>query len=82
MNRFMAGTLWILLYLVVVLAPLFLMMVSPTPPGRSFWVEFSVALGFVGLTQIGVQFVLIARYRKAQCRTVSTSSYSTTARSP
>jgi len=60
----MAGTLWILLYLVVVLAPLFLMMVSPTPPGRSFWVEFSVALGFVGLTQIGVQFLLIARYRR------------------
>ncbi|MBS3933678.1 MAG: ferric reductase-like transmembrane domain-containing protein [Truepera sp.] len=64
MNRFMAGTLWILLYLVVVLAPLFLMMIRPTPPGRSFWVEFSIALGFVGLTQIAVQFLLIARYRR------------------
>jgi predicted ferric reductase len=64
MNRFMAGLFWIVLYLVVVLTPLFLMMIPPTPPGRSFWVELSIALGFVGLTQIGVQFLLIARYQK------------------
>ncbi|MFO7581923.1 ferric reductase-like transmembrane domain-containing protein [Guyparkeria sp.] len=64
MNRFIAGIFWILLYLVAVLAPMFIMMIRPTPPGRSFWVEFSIALGFVGLTQMGVQFLLIARYRK------------------
>jgi predicted ferric reductase len=63
MNRFIAGIFWIVLYLVVVLAPMFIMMIAPTPPGRSFWVEFSIALGFVGLTQMGVQFLLIARYR-------------------
>jgi len=64
MNRFLAGGFWILLYLVVVLAPMFLMMIQPTPPGRDFWVEFSLALGFVGLTQMAVQFLLIARYRR------------------
>lgn len=48
MNRFMAGIFWILLYLVVVIAPMFIMMVSPTPPGRSFWVEFSIALASSG----------------------------------
>ncbi len=64
MNRFLAGGFWILLYLVVVLAPMFLMMVRPTPPGRDFWVEFSIALGFVGVTQMAVQFLLIARYRR------------------
>ena len=51
------------MYLFVVLAPVLLMLVPPVPTGRSFWVELSVALGFVGLTQIGVQFVLIARFQ-------------------
>lgn len=64
MHRFLAGASWILLYLVVVLAPMFLMMIRPTPPGRDVWVEFSIALGFVGLTQMAVQFLLIARYRR------------------
>ena len=63
MQRYIAGTFWITLYLVVVLTPMFLMLVRPTPAGRDFWIEFSVALGFVGLTQMAVQFVLIARYR-------------------
>jgi predicted ferric reductase len=46
-----------------VLAPIALMLVPPVPTGRSFWMELSVALGFVGLTQIGIQFVLIARFK-------------------
>lgn len=62
-RRTLSGFLWIALYLVVVMAPIGLMLVPPVPTGRSFWVEASVALGFVGLTQIGVQFVLIARFR-------------------
>ena len=63
MNRTISGFLWLGLYLFVVLAPIGLMLVPPVPTGRSFWVEFSVALGFVGLTQIGIQFVLIARFK-------------------
>jgi predicted ferric reductase len=52
------------MYLVVVLLPILLMLAAPVPSGRGFWLEFSVALGFVGLTQIAVQFVLIARFRR------------------
>ena len=63
MNRALAGFFWISLYLAVVLVPVFLMLVPPVPSGRGFWLEFSVALGFVGLTQIAVQFVLIARFK-------------------
>jgi predicted ferric reductase len=63
MSRTLSGVVWIGLYLLLVLAPILLMLVPPVPTGRSFWVEVSVALGFVGLTQIGVQFVLIARFR-------------------
>jgi predicted ferric reductase len=62
MNRTIAGVFWIALYLVVVLSPLFLMMIRPTPPERSFWVEVAIGLGFVGLVQIAVQFALIARF--------------------
>lgn len=63
MSRSLTGLLWIGLYLAVVLAPIGLMLLPPVPTGRAFWVELSVALGFVGLTQIGIQFVLIARFR-------------------
>ncbi len=63
MNRMIVGVFWIVLYLVVILSPLFILMAQPTPPARSFWVEFSLGLGFVGLIQISVQFALIARYK-------------------
>ena len=63
MRRSLLGAAWLSLYLFVVLAPLLLMLAPPLPTGRSFWVELSVALGFVGLTQIGIQFVLIARFQ-------------------
>ena len=64
MSRVTSGFFWISLYLLVVLVPVFLMLVPPAPSGRGFWLEFSVALGFVGLTQIAVQFVLIARFKR------------------
>jgi predicted ferric reductase len=64
MDRTIAGLFWLLLYLAVVLVPVFLMLVPPVPSGRPFWLEFSIALGFVGLTQIGLQFLLIARFKR------------------
>jgi predicted ferric reductase len=63
-DRTIGGLFWLLLYLAVVLVPVFLMLVPPVPSGRPFWLEFSIALGFVGLTQIGVQFLLIARFKR------------------
>ncbi len=64
MTRTIAGVAWIGLYLAVVLAPMFLMLLPPVPSGRRFLLELSVALGFVGLIQLAVQFVLIARFRR------------------
>lgn len=64
MNRAVAGVFWMVLYLVVVGAPVWLMLVPPVPSGRGFWVELSVGLGFAGLTQIAVQFILIARFKR------------------
>jgi predicted ferric reductase len=63
-NRTISGFFWIGLYLLIVLTPIFMMLVPPVPSGRGFWLELSVALGFVGLTQIAVQFILIARFKR------------------
>lgn len=63
MRRVIAGGFWLLLYLLIVLSPLVILMIAPAPPGRSFWEEVSLGLGFVGLVQISIQFALIARFR-------------------
>jgi predicted ferric reductase len=62
MRRIVYGTFWILAYLVLTLLPIFVMMVDMTRPGRDFWTEFSVALGFVGLAMMGLQFLMTARF--------------------
>lgn len=64
MRQLTLGAFWIAIYLLLVLAPLFVLLLGPTPPGRSFWREFSVALGFAGLAMMGMQFLLTARFRR------------------
>lgn len=59
---FLRSAFWIGVYLAVSMAPLFAMLIGPTPPGRGFWREFSVALGFVGLSVMGLQFFLTGRF--------------------
>lgn len=54
--------LWIAVYFLLLLAPLGLLFVAPQPSGREFWREFSVGLGFAGLSLIGLQFLLPARF--------------------
>jgi len=55
------GTLGIVLYLVLALAPLGFMLVGERPMGREFVRELSVALGFVGISVMALQFVVTAR---------------------
>ena len=64
MRQVTTGAFWVGVYLVLVLGPLFVLLIGPTPPGRDFWREFSVALGFVGLAMMGMQFLLTARFRR------------------
>ena len=63
MRNALSGLVWVLLYLFFCLAPLLLVVGQNRPPGRTFLVEFSVALGFVGLSILALQFVLIARFK-------------------
>jgi predicted ferric reductase len=58
-------TLWIGIYLVLVLAPLAVLLVGPMPPGTEFLWDFSMALGFAGMAMMGVQFALTARFKRA-----------------
>lgn len=51
-----------LLYLVVVLTPLVVALTADRPPGRGFWLDFSVGLGFVGLSLMGLQFAVVGRF--------------------
>ena len=57
------ASLWLLLYLFFVLAPLFALLLGTHPPARDFWTEFSVALGYAALAMMGLQFALTARFR-------------------
>jgi len=64
LKRVFQGVFWIALYLLLTLAPLFVLKIGPTPEGRGFWREFSVALGFSGLAMVMLQFILTARFRR------------------
>ena len=59
----MRGTVWVIVYLLFILAPLFALLLGTLPPPRDFWTEFSVALGYAGLAMMGLQFGLTARFR-------------------
>ncbi|MBN1876162.1 MAG: ferric reductase-like transmembrane domain-containing protein [Anaerolineae bacterium] len=53
--------LWIVVYFILILAPLVILLLAPRPAGRTFWRELSVAFGFVGLALMGLQFIPTAR---------------------
>ena len=54
---------WVLAYLGVVVAPLVFAAIGATRPEHGFVTNFSVALGFVGLTMMGLEFALVARFK-------------------
>lgn len=56
---------WIGLYLLVIVTPLGVVLLDDAPPGRGFVIDFSVALGFVGLALMGLEFALCARFKAA-----------------
>lgn len=63
MSVVVRGIGWFALYVAVAVVPLVFAVIGPVEGGRGFWVEFSVALGFVGMSMLGAQFALVARFR-------------------
>ncbi len=56
---------WIGIYLLLVSAPFIVLLTGEMPPGRAFWWDFSMGLGFAAVAMLGVQFALTARFRRA-----------------
>lgn len=53
----------VIAYLGAVLAPLVFAAISAGDHYHGFWTNFSVALGFVGLAMMGLEFALVARFK-------------------
>lgn len=53
---------WAAVYLLVALAPLFVVLIGERPEHRGFWIEFGVAIGFVSLAMMAMQSILTARF--------------------
>jgi predicted ferric reductase len=65
MNRTVSGAIWLTIYLGIVLAPVAVLLLAPTPAGGGFLWDLSMGLGFAGITMMAVQFVLTARFKRA-----------------
>lgn len=57
---------WATFYFGLILAPmLVLLFIGERAPGRGFWLDLSMGLGFAGMGMIAAQFALTARFRRA-----------------
>jgi predicted ferric reductase len=63
MNRHALGALWVTAYVLTVSTPLLIMTIRPVPAARPFLVEAAIALGFVAVIMMAIQFVLIGRFQ-------------------
>jgi predicted ferric reductase len=62
------GPVLVGLYLLLAVVPLPLAAVGASAPGRGFWIEFGVGLGFIALSMMGIQFALTARFQSLSSR--------------
>ena len=60
MRQVAGGILWVGLFVGICVAPLVFALIGTARAGQGFWTDFSVALGFVGLALLGIQFALVA----------------------
>jgi predicted ferric reductase len=57
---------WIGAYLFITLLPLLILLIYPPLTGGGFWTDFSVALGFIALAMMALQFALTARINRVE----------------
>jgi len=63
MRAVVRGIAWLGILIGICVAPLAFALISTNRPGLGFWTDFSVALGFVGLALMGIDFALVARVK-------------------
>lgn len=64
-NHWAKAGLWVALYLAMAAFPLLVLLSGHLPKGGGFWWDFAMAVGFGGLSLLGLQSVLTARFRWA-----------------
>ncbi len=57
------GILWLFIYVLLALIPMIIAVAGEIPEYRTFWIEFGVALGFIGLSMFALQFIFSGRIR-------------------
>ncbi|RUR73924.1 oxidoreductase [Chlorogloeopsis fritschii PCC 6912] len=57
---------WIGAYLFITLLPLLILLIYPPLTGGGVWTDFSVALGFIALAMMALQFALTARINRVE----------------
>jgi predicted ferric reductase len=60
-----SASLWLFIYLALILAPVLVLLLEPTPRAGGFWWDFALALGYAALAMMGLQFWLTARFKRA-----------------
>ncbi len=55
---------WLAVFCGAIIFPTLLFLSGDTPPGRPFWIEFGVMLGFAMLMTLSIQFLLTSRFRR------------------
>ena len=58
------GLFWLFIYILLCLVPIGIAIAGELPEFRSFWIEFGVALGFVGLSMFALQFLFSGRFKR------------------
>lgn len=61
---FRNGLLWLIFFFVLALLPILIAYAGELPPYRTFLEEFGVALGFIGLSLFGLQFLFTGRIKE------------------
>jgi predicted ferric reductase len=64
MRNVFYGTFWFIVYIFLSVIPVLILLVGDTLPGRGILREFSVALGFIGLSMLGWQFLLTGKFSR------------------
>ena len=60
------GARWAAVYVLAVAAPMFFVLVGDSPPGRGWWADISMALGFIAMAVLGLQLVVTARFPQVE----------------
>jgi len=58
------GLFWLTIYILLGLIPMGIAVAGEIPEFRTFWIEFGVALGFIGLSMFALQFLYSGRFER------------------